>query len=137
MPATPERIRKIRAELRARGICTRCHKRPAGEGRLICRTCCSATARHKVKLRVKWREDGVLCIGCGVKNDRPHRSKCRRCKKKATECQQNIRDKRRNEGLCRNCGREIPEEMSSYTSCPHCYQRDLNASFMRKGTVHG
>ena len=131
MPATPERIRKIRAELRARGICTRCHKRPAGEGRLICKPCVSATTANKAVLREKWKAKGGNCVSCGVAITGGI-FKCRRCNQYAVKWLRRKRKEWRAKGLCYGCGRPIPNGPGLYATCPHCAERHRRDQFMRR-----
>ena len=64
MAFTKEQLAEHRRKLRAKGICTRCHKNKAGDGRRICKDCSSELYGNKMKRVAEGR-----CRECGVPLD--------------------------------------------------------------------
>lgn len=60
MPFTKEQHREYRQYLTKLGICPRCHKREAGEGRKICMPCQEAN----LKQRKEYRKEKTRCGDC-------------------------------------------------------------------------
>ena len=74
MPFTPEQHKAYRAKMKAKNICTKCHKNKTEKGSSIC---CECYKQHK-ELRRKRFESGI-CRDCGGPLDDATIRKCVNC----------------------------------------------------------
>ena len=141
-----ERSRKERAERQAEGMCTRCGKHPAAEGRASCEPCLEKrrasdrakyaagkaaglpyggsnieakrrAARLKSKRRQKARRDAGLCIRCGKQPPVEGGTTCRPCREKRQAAERRQYHERRAEGLCARCGGPVHDGLSRCGPC--------------------
>ena len=64
--------------LKEAGICTKCHVRPAVEGKTRCLRCTDYDAKRRVEHRAKCIDAGI-CYRCGVRPIVEGKRKCREC----------------------------------------------------------
>ena len=65
-------------ELKASGVCSRCKKAPAVDGKTKCESC----AKWQVNYLKKWKKAKIasgICVNCGGKNDRKGLHHCATC----------------------------------------------------------
>ena len=105
------RIKEYRKILRERGICTRCMKRSAAEGRVLCKECVVILN----KSRDKKRADGGRCWCCLNKIDIG--KICERCRAKKAEHKRAMRKRRSEAGLCINCGGPLDDQTLKTCIC--------------------
>ena len=124
MPWTAEDLKRHRAKLRAQGICTRCHKGPAREGRAICLGC-----HEDVKARRrKYRQMEGRCE-CG-RHVTTGRYRCPKCEKRLRENLKKLRDRRHAAHECCFCGSKLPEP--GWRLCQPCQEKQNTHKRMRE-----
>lgn len=105
-------IKEYRKILRERGVCTRCMKRDAAEGRVLCKECVVILN----KKRDEKRAEGGRCRECLTRID--HGGICERCREGKARHKRNMRKRRAEAGLCINCGG--PLDNPNLKTCINC-----------------
>ena len=154
----PERARtyerkrdcRVSAERAARGLCTRCGKAPAAEGRSACKPCLEKrrsadrdrytrgkvvglpygganadakrrSGRAKSKRRQQARREAGLCIRCGARPPIEGGTTCVPCRDNRQAAERQQYAERRAAGHCTRCGGPVFDETSR---CGPCAVRD-------------
>ena len=141
-----ERSRKERAARQADGICTRCGKAPAAEGRTACEPCLEKRraadlakyaagkaaglsyggadpvarkkyARARSKRRQKARIEAGLCIRCGARPPAEGGTTCTPCRDKRQQAERRQYAERRAAGCCTRCGGPVHDGLSRCAPC--------------------
>ena len=141
-----ERSHKERAVRLAEGICTRCGKRPAEEGRSSCEPCLEKrrasdrvryaagkaqglkyggadpvakrkAARTKSKRNQKARLEAGLCIRCGKQPPVEGGTTCVPCREKRQAAERRQYAERRAAGQCTRCGGPVHDGLSRCARC--------------------
>ena len=131
---------------REAGLCTRCGKQPAAEGRASCEPCLEKrrkadrekyaagkaagllygganpdakrkNARAKSKRRQKARIEAGLCIRCGKRPPAEGGTTCRPCRDKRQAAERRKYFDRRQAGLCTRCGAPAIDGLSRCAPC--------------------
>ena len=150
----PERARtyerkrdcRVSAERAARGLCTRCGKAPAVEGRSACKPCLEKrrsadrdrytrgqvvglpygganadakrrSGRAKSKRRQQARREAGPCIRCGARPPIEGGTTCVPCRDKRQAAERQQYAERRAAGLCTRCGGPVFDGLSRYGPC--------------------
>ena len=150
-----ERSRKERAARQAEGMCTRCGKHPAAEGRASCEPCLEKrrasdrskyaagkaaglpyggsnieakrrAARLKSKRRQKARREAGLCIRCGKRPPVEGGTTCGPCREKRQAAERRQYHERRAEGLCARCGGPVLNGLSRCAPCAVIEEATMN-----------
>lgn len=122
MPFTPSQMRDYRRRMAARGICTRCLKRPAAKGMRQCPECREILRVSLKELKREWRSSPRRCPDCGGEKDvDPYR--CRRCRDRNRLNWARTQERLRAQGLCRWCGRSMGERLGM-RMCQMCAERE-------------
>ena len=141
-----ERGRRLYAERKAAGICTKCGKAPACEGRTTCEPCAERhRARDRERLarakaeglpyggrdpekkrkagrkhgrrRTQARRAAGLCIRCGLAQPAEGRSMCEPCRENRRAAKRARHHERRAAGLCVKCAVPAPGGKAYCESC--------------------
>ena len=141
-----ERTRRQTAERLARGVCTRCGKRPAAPERKNCEPCIEKrrtadraryaagkaagklyggadadakrrSARAQSKKRQKARRDAGLCMRCGQHPPVEGGSTCAPCRDRRQVAELELYSARRAAGLCTRCGGPVFDGLSRCGPC--------------------
>ena len=141
-----ERSRREAEQRHAGGLCTRCGKLPAADGRASCEPCLEKrravdrakyaagkaaglkygganpdgkrkSARAKSKRRQKARIEAGLCIRCGTRPPAEGGTTCRPCRDRRQAAERRKYMDRRQAGLCTRCGRPAIDGLSRCTPC--------------------
>ena len=119
--------------LKAEGLCTRCGKRPAPEGRMLCGPC-AEKGRVRSRERTAWLKSKGYCVHCGKEKAEPGRTRCLACLGRqmeyeaccpTTDARRQRRalankaryDSLKAEGMCVDCGKRPAE---GGVLCPFC-----------------
>ena len=131
---------------REAGLCTRCGKQPAAEGRASCEPCLEKrraadrekyaagkaaglpygganpdakrkNARAKSKRRQKTRIEAGLCIRCGKRPPAEGGTTCQPCRDRRQAAERRKYIDRRQAGLCTRCGAPAIDGLSRCTPC--------------------
>ena len=113
--------REVRAERRLKGLCTECGKQ-SEIGKTKCLKCLENHNKITSNAHIKNMHDGKC--GCGKEKDSPYEYRCSSCKEHHRIESQNLRKKRRNEGLCIRCGKPLIER-TDVTKCINCMESSL------------
>jgi len=121
---------KLRDKRREQGLCVNCGKTNDRENKVLCSECA-----NKAKIKKQEKEKG-LCKKCKKENDRPGERLCNECfvkynikKEKQHEKQKEyvrnsrakIRQNRKEQGLCTECG--MPNDREGKLFCTSCHIR--------------
>ncbi len=141
-----ERSRRERAARHAEGVCTRCGKLPAAEGRSSCEPCLEKrraadrakyaagkaagklyggadpaakrrAGRAKSKRRQKERMEAGLCIRCGKHPPAEAGTTCAPCREKRQAAERQQYAERRATGRCTRCGGPVHDGLSRCAPC--------------------
>ena len=141
-----QRSRKERAVRQAEGICTRCGKAPAAEGRASCEPCLEKrrasdraryaagkaqglkyggadpavkrrAARAKSKRLQKARSEAGLCIRCGKQPPAEGGTTCVPCREKRQAAERRQYAERKAAGCCTRCGGPVHDGLSRCARC--------------------
>ncbi len=141
-----DRSRREADTRREAGICTRCGKRPAADGRASCEPCLEKrraadrakyaagkaaglpygganpdakrkSARAKSKRRQKERIEAGLCIRCGAHPPAEGGTTCQPCRDRRQAAERRKYIDRRQAGLCTRCGGPAINGLSRCTPC--------------------
>lgn len=130
MGFTKEQHRAYRQKMKAQGICTVCHKRPADYSPSICTEC----RERQRKYRADKVRDGVICKFCATPVFK-HKM-CEYHYNKTNEYRRNRRRRRIAQGLCGTCGKQMEDQ--NLRECIVCSDRRLWArrrADFRKGVA--
>ena len=141
-----ERSRKERAARQAEGVCTRCGKAPAADGRSSCEPCLvkrretdranyaagkaaglkygganieakRRSGRAKSKRRQKERIEVGLCIRCGGRPPVEGGTTCAPCREKRQAAERRQYAERRAAGCCTRCGGPVHDGLTRCRPC--------------------
>ena len=141
-----ERSRRERTARRADGICTRCGKAPAVEGRTSCEPCLEQrrasdrvkyaagkaaglkyggadveakrrSGRAKSKRRQKARVEAGLCIRCGKRPPVEGGTTCAPCRHRRQQAERRQYAERKAAGCCTRCGGPVHDGLSRCAPC--------------------
>ncbi|MDE0175587.1 MAG: hypothetical protein OYH76_10210 [Defluviicoccus sp.] len=141
-----ERSRRERAARQAEGVCIRCGKAPAADGRKSCEPCLEKrrasdrakyaagkaaglpyggadpevkrrAGRAKSKRRQKERIEAGLCIRCGGRPPVEGGTTCRPCRQKRQAAEKRLYAERRAAGRCTRCGGPVYDGLTRCAPC--------------------
>lgn len=113
---TPSRKTQLK-HLKA-GRCQQCGKRPISKkSKVNCATCLKEMAAAAARARAA-KIEAQRCPQCGLRAD-GEGQRCSKCSEIHAVRAQGIREQRRREGLCPECG-AVPDK---HTLCEDCLQR--------------
>ena len=120
---TPAALRAYRKRLRAEGVCTRCHREQAGEGRGICPTCSgSMNAARQAK-----RDTGTVCHDCLRPCSAPYCAACLPKKRRREHSRVRLAIETQR---CTKCLRPLPEP--GWSRCARCAELDSYGKKLRR-----
>lgn len=110
-----------RKKSKAKGLCLSCGQRPPRKGRTTCEQCRDRMKEHYQETR---GQDGI-CARCGKEIDVPGFASCSSCRQAQTEHVKHSYHKKKDAGLCVDCGISLEENPSPYseTLCPACLKK--------------
>jgi predicted amidophosphoribosyltransferase len=120
-----EALKAHRETLRAKGICTACHKRKT-DGGATCDRCRARARKYKATI-----DFSVICKWCGGPLDREG-VHCTACLPKAAASVRKCHDNHVAAGLCVSCGRTND---GTTDRCVNCQMKDTRAVAMRNCRV--
>ena len=118
--------KELRARWKAKGICNRCGRHPARQGRSTCSECANLGRE-----RLRDRRKSKICFSCGSITLNSSKF-CDQCRAKYGKSAKAKREKLKEDGICINCC--IEPAISGQTLCSKCaaQNRDHHRSIKKK-----
>jgi hypothetical protein len=131
MAFTPEQAKEYREKMAEKGLCVRCHKAKAREGRRTCKPCIDKNYENK-KARYKRNKDSgiLICRWCYKNPQREGSCFCEACRDKALAAQSKLEARyRKDKWRCHRCWNPLDEfsTLAGRLVCPSCTEREAKA----------